>query len=377
MSYRQDQTSSNSSERIGEYVSIYLRGSKWCVNFMEGGRQHRVSLKTTSKKQAHLNALKIENRLLVGEREPRKDVAAKELIQGYRDHVQSGSLATTTKRKYLRVLDAVLYQAEELRDASDLDFSFLDRFRTHRLKQVSELTTYDECVIILQMTKFGERRKLISRNPLAGYPIKKPKPNPQPCWTREEGEQIVANAPFPYRIAFLVLLDTGMRSAELTHLQWADMDFQHNVIHVRGKTWTENAETQTWRPKTGDQRVVPMTPQVKTELRTLRRRNEWVFLAPASPQYPAGDHRLTENRLLKALKPVLKKLSLPRKVHTFRHTFISVALTNGIPVATVQAWAGHLDVAIIKLYTHVADQVSQQQMEQLAAKLQPREDEAM
>ena len=232
-------------------------------------------------------------------------------------------------------------------------------------------------MIILQLTKYGERRKLISSNPLAGYPITEPKPKPQPCWTREEGERIVANARPLYRTAFLVLLDTGMRSAEFTHLQWADMDFQQNVIHVRGKTWTEDAEPHSWRPKTGDQRVIPMTPQVKTELQKLKRRNEWVFLAPASPKYPAGDHRMTESRLLKSLKPVLTKLSLPGKVHTFRHTFISVALTNGTPVATVQAWAGHLDAAIIKLYTHVADQVSQQQMEQLAAKLQPREDEAM
>ncbi len=93
----------------------------------------------------------------------------------------------------------------------------------------------------------------------------------------------------PCRTAFLVLLDTGMRSAELTHLQWRDIDFRQNVLHVREKTWSENGETQTWRPKTRNQRAIPMTPQVKAELQQLPRRNEWVFLAPASPKYPTGD----------------------------------------------------------------------------------------
>ena len=68
MSSRQDQTLPSLSERIGDCVSIYRRGLQWYANYMEDGRQRRVSLKTTSKKQAHLSALKIENRLLVGEK---------------------------------------------------------------------------------------------------------------------------------------------------------------------------------------------------------------------------------------------------------------------------------------------------------------------
>ena len=68
-----------------------------------------------------------------------------------------------------------------------------------------------------------------------------------------------------------------------------DIDFRQNVLHVREKTWSKNGETQTWRPKTRDQRAIPMTPYVKAELQQLPRRNEWVFLAPASPKYPTGD----------------------------------------------------------------------------------------
>lgn len=363
-----EKTPANQSLRIGDYVSIHLRGSSWYANYSEDGRQRRISLKTSSKKQARLSASKIETRLLSGTKEARKDVPAQELVQEYIDYIKGGSLARKTKQKYLRVLDAVLHS---LGGSGELDYAFVDRFRKQRLQQVSESTTYDECMIILQATKFGERRQLLTRNPLAGYNIIEPKPKSQPCWTRDEGESIVENVTNPlYRAAFQTLLDTGMRSGELTHLQWSDVDIQQNVFHIREKTWKENGEEQHWRPKTGDQRAVPITRNVKSMLEKLSRRNDWVFLAPVSRKYPLGDHRITETRLLKALKPVLKKLSLPGKVHTFRHTFISVALTSGVPEATVRMWVGHVDAAIIRRYTHIADQISQQQMSLLTQKLE-------
>lgn len=90
-----------------------------------------------------------------------------------------------------------------------------------------------------------------------------------------------------------------------------------------------------------------------------------MLLAPPSWKYPDGRHRLTSSRLLKALKRLLKKLSLSGHVHTFRHTFISHALTSGIPEATVRSWVGHVDDKIIRRYTHIADRVSQQHMKEL------------
>ena len=60
-----------------------------------------------------------------------------------------------------------------------------------------------------------------------------------------------------------------------------------------------------------------------------------------------------------SLKRVLKKLGLPGHVHTFRHAFISNALTQGIPEAILRQWVGHVDAEVIKLNTHIADVSSQ------------------
>jgi integrase len=67
------------------------------------------------------------------------------------------------------------------------------------------------------------------------------------------------------------------------------------------------------------------------------------------------------------LKPVLKSLGLSGHLHTFRHSFISHALTQGIAEAVVRRWVGHVDDEIIRRYTHIADEVSKAAMSRLAA----------
>ena len=64
---------------------------------------------------------------------------------------------------------------------------------------------------------------------------------------------------------------------------------------------------------------------------------------------------------------VLKKLKLKGHLHTFRHSFISHALTQGVAEALVRRWVGHVDAEILKRYTHVADGISKAAMARLAA----------
>ena len=173
----------------------------------------------------------------------------------------------------------------------------------------------------------------------------------------------MAASPEPQRWAFALLADTGMRIGELQHLTWNDVDFKRNLLHIRPKAG--------WKPKTGDQRSVPLSPTLKQLLEQLPRLCEWVLTAPPSTRYPRGDHQISERRLLKCLKGVLKPLGFEGHLHTFRHAFISHALTSGIPEAVVRSWVGHVDQDVIKLYTHIADTESQAAMKRLT---QPQKD---
>jgi integrase len=199
---------------------------------------------------------------------------------------------------------------------------------------------------------------MISRDPLKGIRLKKPKPRPQPWWTRKQVDQIVRASDKPQRDVFRVLAETGMRIGELKHLTWDDVEFESGVLFVRPKDG--------WQPKSGDQRAIPMTPVVREVLSQRPRDARWVFTAPRSRQYPDGKHFVSERRLLAYLKSVLKQLKLPGHLHTFRHSFISHALTSGVPEAIVQHWVGHVDREVLNLYTHIADSASCEAMQRLA-----------
>ncbi len=115
--------------------------------------------------------------------------------------------------------------------------------------------------------------------------------------------------------------------------------------------------------------MVPMTPRVGKLLRKKvagSRAGDWVFTAHVSANHPQTGRRLSERRLLSALTRITERLKLPGHLHTFRHTFISLALMNRVPEAVVRSWVGHVDPEILRHYTHVFDDRSQSEMSRIA-----------
>jgi integrase len=100
------------------------------------------------------------------------------------------------------------------------------------------------------------------------------------------------------------------------------------------------------------------------------RRCEWVFSFPEDGRGPARQVR--QWRLMDYLKRLLTKLKLPGHLHTFRHTFVSLALTRGTDVATVRSWVGHIDRETLDYYPHIATSDSHAAMARLGASIHER-----
>jgi integrase len=171
--------------------------------------------------------------------------------------------------------------------------------------------------------------------------------------------RILAACPADLRPLLTLLAETGARFGEAAWLTWDDVDVDANVIRIRPKDG--------WKPKTGDERAVPISRSLGQVLTGLRYRWRWVVTMPGSRQHQGAGRQWTERRALSALKAVLKRLGLIGKLHTFRHSFISNALLRGTPVAVVREWVGHVDDEIIRHYTHVHNEASQAAIMKLAA----------
>ena len=97
------------SEPVGERVRIFQRGKVWYANFQHGSRQHRPTLRTTSKKEARRRALRIEAELAAGRWRPAPEPATvEEAVAAYRDFLRGEERAPKTLAKYVRVLEPIL-----------------------------------------------------------------------------------------------------------------------------------------------------------------------------------------------------------------------------------------------------------------------------
>ena len=352
----------NNSELIGDLVRILQRGRTWYANYQFDGRQCRKSLRTHSKKEARRRALVLEAELIEGRHRPDiqpPPIAA--VVAAYLSHATTEGRAKKTLTKYRAVLNRIVELAGRLgrTTLAELDLVLVDHYRRERVEAgISQKTLYNETTIIRQLVNFALTRGMILQDPLKGIRIREPKPTPQPCWSPAEVEEILAAADGPYHAALVLVADTGMRVGELCHLTWDDVDLDSNVVMVRAKG--------DWKPKSGDERAIPMTPRVRELLQQLDRHAGWVVTAPAPSGGAEPGRQLSDRRLLVALKRVLAELDLPGHVHTFRHSFISRAIIAGVPEAVVRTWVGHVDQEIMRRYTHIADAASQAAIRRLS-----------
>jgi len=357
-------------ERIGDRVSIYSRNGLWYANWVDSdGKQVRRSLRSRSKKQARLKALKLDAQIEQGETPQRPKAASIEVtIKAYDDYLVAEGRAKKTLSKYRKVFERVkdLAAIRGVMDMRGIDLSFADAYRKSRADAQAALKTMHlELTVLKQLVNFAYRREMVDKNKLSELKLKRPKNTPQPWWTLPQLNLILsASSKSPYHSLFSLLGWTGLRIGEAKHLSWEDVDFDQRVLHVREK-WIGPGKNDRWTPKGRDQRVVPLCDPALALLGSLPHVGPWLCTAPPTSRYPQRDRQIDGRRALYHLKKILKHLGLKGHLHTFRHTLISHALASGAPEASVREWAGHVDAQILKLYTHVADEDSKAQMVRL------------
>lgn len=166
--------------------------------------------------------------------------------------------------------------------------------------------------------------------------------------------------PLHWRALIRLLIDTGIRRGECCGLQWSDVNFQDNTITIRGNLcYTPKKGVYLDTPKNGKTRTIDVDPAVMALLNELRAYqsnhaiSRYVFSQDSSPE---PMHPQTPTRYLRKFSA---RCGIPGlHPHKLRHSFASVAITNGADIASVSEKLGHSDKAVtLRMYTH-ADQES-------------------
>jgi len=228
MGQDRDLNQGSGSEPVGDRVRIFLRGRRWHGNYQLDGRQVRVSLKTTSKKEARRRAAGLEAELAAGRAgRPKPPAGLAVVINEYLDYLRTERRSPKTLSKYEKVCQRVtdLAARRRVRAIADLNLRLVRAYQAERVRSgAAPKTVYTESVVIRQLAKFAVSHGLVDTDPLKALKLTKPRPAPQPCWRRDQVERILAVSPEWLRPSLTLLAELGLRIGELKWLTWDDVD---------------------------------------------------------------------------------------------------------------------------------------------------------
>jgi site-specific recombinase XerD len=156
---------------------------------------------------------------------------------------------------------------------------------------------------------------------------------PRPHEVDGELEAFDGDEPLALRNRALVELvySAGLRSQEAIDLDLADVDFEQELVHVRGKG--------------GKERVVPLGEEAAHSVAT--------YLRESRPRLARG----AENALFLSARGRRLDTSTLRRLlphpHRLRHAFATHLLEGGADLRTIQELLGHSSLSTTQMYSHV------------------------
>lgn len=179
----------------------------------------------------------------------------------------------------------------------------------------------------------------------------------------------------------MLMLYAGLRRGEVLALTWADIDWQHNVIHVRRALHFEHGQPVIGATKTANSvRDVPMFPVLRRALQSVERKGEYICHSASGSVVTdrawAAAWRTYNRTMTNALNGDTASLVCPgrrsdldgangkirmefsARAHDLRHTYCSLLHAAGVDVLTAQRLMGHASPDItLRIYTHLSDEM--------------------
>ncbi len=158
-----------------------------------------------------------------------------------------------------------------------------------------------------------------------------------------------------YTIA-VILWCTGLRSAELCALRWADIDLDQGMLLVR-------------KGKGGKQRLLFLNDRLWEDMRHYHAKmggdtDEPVFYALTNNQHTANSptRALSQSALVDMIHHHANFVGIGKKVspRIFRHTFATQMLEAGVSIDDIKEMLGHDDETETCIYIHVTVDAAKQ-----------------
>lgn len=216
---------------------------------------------------------------------------------------------------------------------------------------------------------------MVIRNPVNG--VKVPKAGTKQTRVLSLDEQnrlltVARNYDKPMMFAVVFALYTGCRKGEVMGLQWKDVDFEENIIHIghqltRHYDLAEASETRTILEVTDTKtkfsvQDIYMFPSFAKEFKAYKEQMiQWkkANRIPHSEEdfvFVSSKNTAVEPRVFyKYYQDVMKQADVEDcNFHTLRHTFATRCIENGADILMVSRTLGHSNISTtLNKYSHL------------------------
>ena len=183
----------------------------------------------------------------------------------------------------------------------------------------------------------------ILSNPFAGIPYQPLNSTHRQPFSQEEMEKLLKHADEIIRPVILTGMCTAMRRGDCCLLKWESVDLKNGFISVKTS-------------KTGELAEIPLFPLLREELERRPQTGEYVF--PQAAQMYRNNSYGISWRFKQALKKAKiqnthaqrddnERMASVKDFHSLRTTWITMALTAGVPMELVRRVTGHSTVNIV------------------------------
>jgi len=269
-----------------------------------------------------------------------------EVAKQYLETFAPSHLKPSTIHGYRAVIESFLVPRIGARRLDTVDATTVRELDAELVADGAKLRTRRNVQIVLRSIV---RRFAVESGMLAGAPALPALPRSGAMMpatpSAEELEKILDAACETHRVAFLLAAFAGLRAGEIRGLRWEDVDLHAGRLVVRRTVW-KGVEVP---PKSGNERVVPLRPEIREELEKVPKADRKGFVS-RNGWGEAWSH----GGLRQAFVRTCERVGVRRwRFHDLRHFFVTELFRAGVAAPTVQALAGHAELATTQRYAHV------------------------
>jgi integrase len=300
--------------------------------------------------------------------------------QLYEAHISrsrvAGGVKDSTKKRYRAVFDKFVPWAGKhgIVYFNQVDAGVLNRYATTLEKQcyaqktlLNELTTLKQCVRWLI-----DDGRLVGCEPI-NLKLKKVESQRAYCYRSTEVVAILERCRQVPTLGWIgdavtALAHTGMRIQELANLRWSDVDFENNRVTLTDESGRAASDEPRRTLKSGRSRSFPVHPDLLVVLKRLPKIDQYVFHGPHGGRLKADFvRRMFVRQVLQPLADKFPAASggqsfIDGRMHGFRHFFVSLCATSGVPERVVMEWVGHADSSMVRHYFFLHDDEAKRYM---------------